>query len=793
MMEIYAGTFLISLATLAFEIILTRILSVISWYYLAFFAVSTAMLGMTAGAITVYLNPEHFEQPTVNDAMAKSAAAYALSVPAALAVLCFSPLLYIQVFSDVWRVLLSSFLCILPFYFSGIAVTAALTKQPLPPGKIYAANLAGAALGCVFVLWGADMLDAPDLMLLCAPLGALAACYYARKSGSQALKKNLLAVLVAVSALFLYNTFVNNWIKPGAIKIGRLGKSTYFVKWNSFSRVAVMDWGYGQPLYWAKSPAAPQYNIEQKYLMIDGLAGSPIIGFKSMKDIEYLKYDMVNLAYYLGRSGDACVIGAGGGRDVDSAILFGHKNVLALEVNPIIAGLQDDFLDFANLKNRAGVRFVTDDARSYLSGSTEKFSVIQMSLTDTWAATGAGAFSLSENGLYTIEAWKIFLDRLDSRGVFTVSRWFNPDNPGETARVVSLAAAALMKSGIRDPSGHIILACIKNISTLIISKDPFTAADTAAIKKTCERLKFGLLLAPGEKPANGLLGKIASSDSIGQLNKTIENEPLNYRPPTDDTPFFFNMLKLGSLGFAFKAESGMLKGNILANLTLLTLLCSLLFFSLLMIAGPLIAGALRKNVGSGLMPQAAAYFSLIGAGFMLVEIAMIQRLSLFLGRPVYALGILLFSLILSAGAGSFFSGRLPLTRKPWVYVYPAVIGSLLLALAFMMPVVMGGMAAASMGVKILVSIIIIMPAGLAMGVCFPAGMKIVENICREEAPFCCAYNGMFGVLCSAAAVCISIYSGISVNLYLAAICYFSLLLCLPGMLRSEHKLLNYKP
>ena len=411
-MEIYAGTFLISLATLAFEVVLTRLLSVISWYYLAFFAVSIAMLGLTAGAVTVYLKPKYFDPPAVNNTMAVSAAAFAVSVPAALIALCFSPLLYIQVFSDIWRVFLSSFLCVLPFYFSGITVTAALTKQNLPSGKIYAASMAGSALGCIFVLWGMNILDAPDLVLLIAPLGAAAAYYFARKNAPRALKRSITAVFLAVFALFFYNNFMSGWIKPHTIKVGRLGARGYYVKWNSFSRVAVVDLGTGQPFYWAKSPAAPPFKVEQRYLVIDGLAGSPITGFRDMKDIEYLKYDMVNLAYYFRPPWGCMRDRRRRGRDIDSAVLFGYKNILAIEVNPIISGLQDEFMDFANLKNRDGMVFVTDDARAYLSGVKEKFALIQMSLTDTWAATGAGAYSLSENGLYTVEAWKIFLSRL---------------------------------------------------------------------------------------------------------------------------------------------------------------------------------------------------------------------------------------------------------------------------------------------------------------------------------------------------------------------------------------------
>ena len=368
--------------------------------------------------------------------------------------------------------------------------------------------------------------------------------------------------------------------------------------------------------------------------------------------------------------------------------------------------------------------------------------------------------------------------------MLTVSRWYNPENPGETARMGCLAAAALISSGMNDPSQHIIIADTGKVATMLVCAAPFSRGDILSIKNTCARLKYDLMLAPGEPPSNALIGKIASSSTMEQLDKTVEDEPLNYRPPTDETPFFFNMLKLDRLGFALKHEAGVLRGNILANLTLLTLVGSIFFLTLLMAAAslmPRISG--KKNV-SGLLPQAAAYFSLIGAGFMLVEIAMIQKLSVFLGRPDYALGILLFSIILSAGLGSLLSERMPLDKEPWAYIYPAVISLLLLALIFITPAITGSMASSGIFTRIAASIIVVWPAGMAMGVCFPVGMRILKTADNAAIPCYIAFNGIFGVLFSAGAICISIYSGITTNLYMAVICYFLLLICLPGMLKA---------
>ena len=173
----------------------------------------------------------------------------------------------------------------------------------------------------------------------------------------------------------------------------------------------------------------------QYYMNIDGAAGTSLRRFNQREDIEHLFYDVTSIAYYLRPTGKACIIGVGGGRDIQCALLFGHDQVVGIELNPIFIDLlKTRFRDFAGI-NRPGVRLVVDEARSYLSRSTESFDLLQMSLTDTWAATGTGAYSLSENTVYTVEAWKVFLSRLSESGIFTVSRWHSEKELGETGRV----------------------------------------------------------------------------------------------------------------------------------------------------------------------------------------------------------------------------------------------------------------------------------------------------------------------------------------------------------------------
>jgi hypothetical protein len=183
--------------------------------------------------------------------------------------------------------------------------------------------------------------------------------------------------------------------------------------------------------------------------------------------------------------------------------------------------------------------------------------------------------------------------------------------------------------------------------------------------------------------------------------------------------------------------------------------------------------------------SAAIYFSLIGAGFMFVEMGLIQKLSVFLGHPVYGLGILLFTIIASAGIGSYFSDRLPLVRMPWVIIYPVLVAALVFAMRFIMPAVASGMASAPILYKILASIGLIAPLGLLMGVCFPTGMRLVRLTQSGDTPWYWTLNGMLSVLCSALTVFVSIYLGISTSLYIGAACYIALLLCIPALRRLQ--------
>ncbi|MFZ6027524.1 MAG: hypothetical protein ACOYYS_07385 [Chloroflexota bacterium] len=796
-MNVYLGLFFIALSAFSLEITLVRILSVTSWYYLAFFSISTAMLGMTAGATNVFLNPQKFDAENLAKSLWNLCIYFAISMSASLLVLCLIPLALRPNAMSLFAVLITTIACAVPFYFSGSIISAVMTKHDLPMGKLYASDLIGASVGCLSVLGGMELLDAPSLVLFYSGVGAVAAVCFGWKSLPARLRYSGSALVLFFFVASFANSLTPQGIRPLLIK-GRLEPANeYFLeRWNSFSRVVVYGERVGAPQYWGPSERAPWGPVRQYDMNIDGEAGSTLRRFNAMEDIEHLRYDVVNMAYYLNRGGKALVIGVGGGRDIQSAILFGHEQVVGVEINPILVDLlENDFAEFAGLSEHPGVTLVVAEARSYLLQNPEKYAVIQMSLVDTWAATGAGAFSLSENSLYTLEAWELFLQRLEENGVFTVSRWYSANQVDESGRTVSLAVAALLNQGVQDPSRHIAVITVGDdrettydLSTLLVSRRPFTQEDVAKLVAVSEELKFDVVLLPGHPSADPVLNKIVSAKTRADLSAAIENVALNYEPPTYESPYFFNMLRLDNLGIMAKSTNGVIRGNLIATLMLLGLVLNLALLSIYTVVRPL---AIRTSMGfKSTVPtrtlwSGALYFSLIGAGFMLAEIALIQKLTVLLSHPMYALGILLFTLIASAGVGSLLSDRLPLTRPPGAYVYPILTALSILALSFFLKALLPAMVAAPFLVKVLVSVAVTFPIGLMMGLFFPTGMRLTKSIAREETPWYWALNGIFGVFCSALAVLISIYAGISVNFYIAAACYAAVVVAQVGLQRAK--------
>jgi hypothetical protein len=789
-----AGVFLISFAMLIFQIVQTRILSVIAWYYLAFFAISVAMLGMTVGAVVVYLRGDRLQAGGLAPALSDHALAFAISMPASMLVQL--SLITTQAVSLVtlvaWSLLLTTMA--VPYVFAGVAVSLALTRSPFQISQVYGVDLLGAALGCVSVVLILNFLDAPSTIVLAGAIAGLSSFCFARAAGPAA-RERLRArsrylhptfVIAALLALTLVGTVSPVRIRPILVK-DNVDYGVFlggFERWNSYSRVlAGVPVSRSIPL-WGASPTLPtDLLIDQVPLNIDGGAGTHMFHYDgTLGSIEFLRYDLVNLAYNLPGIHKAAIIGVGGGRDLLAAHLFGVSEIVGVELNPIFVDLhtrEPVYKDFSNLTALPNVRLFVDDARSWFASTPQKFDLIQMSMIDTFAATGAGAFSLSENGLYTLQGWRAFIRTLNDGGILTVSRWYNPGDVNESGRIIALAIAALWDAGVSDVRPHLFVARAKNIATLVLSKSPLTASQVATLRGEVRRLGFDVLLAPDEPPQSELLAAMVASKNLAALNDTAGSQFLDLTVPTDDRPFFFNQLRFSKIpeaarvAISGRSGLGVVRGNLLASGALVLILFISIVAVICTILLPLRGVTRSRSVP--LIVAGSAYFSLIGVGFMLAEIGLLQYFSVYLGHPIYSLSVCLFSLILASGLGSLASERFTIASPRAMLIWGLLVGCYLFGLQAWLTSAFAATTARELSVRIAVSLGIVMPLGFLLGFAFPTGMKLVEAVDPQPTPWFWGINGATGVLASVLAVMLSMAFGIRVTLSVAAVCYLCLI------------------
>ena len=794
----YTGVFLVSFAALMLEILQTRILSVVVWYHLAFFVISLAMFGLTAGAVWVYLKGERFTGKTLSYDLGYFSGLFAFSTALCLSVQMTLAPVITRLVTTLW-IWTELALCLsIPFFFAGITISLALTRSSYPVAKVYGVDLVGAAGGAVGALVLLNLTDGPSAVLWIAVVAAASSIMFST-SAIGALpevkppfhawlwhRQWIFLLLVLAAAI---NPYLEQGLQPVVVKGKFEFPGTHALRqWNSFSRVDVSPTFRGPPIMWGPSPRMfdQRWVAEQVDLFIDGDAGTAAYRFNGNFDaVGFLKYDVTNLAYFLPGRERGVVVGVGGGRDVLSAALFGLKEIIAVELNPILVDLQKSdagLRPFTNLTTIPGVRLIADEGRSWLARSHDFFDVIQMSLVDTWAATGAGAFTLSENGLYTVDAWKIFLSRLTPRGVLTVSRWYEPAFPDEIGRLVSLGVATLMEMGVHEPRRHLFLAGQRQIATLVVSRSPLSPGDFEALEKAAATYEHEILITPDREPASSVLSRIVGAPNLSVLNDYTSSLPFDLTPPTDARPFFFNQLPLSrplqALSFARgvlgtnSEGGGVRRGNLVATVTLLILF----FIALLLVVAALLIplrSALRE-VGVRVATRGTLYFSLIGIGFMMIEIGLLQRMSIFLGHPVYSLSVLLSTLILSTGIGSFLSEKLPLQNVGRLAIWSAATGIYAAALPFVLGPLFAALNDAVLSSRIALCVALISPMGVLLGFGFPTGMRLIAAIDAKPTPWFWGINGAAGVLASITAVALSLALGINATLITGAVCYFLL-------------------
>jgi hypothetical protein len=684
-----------------------------------------------------------------------------------------------------------------PFVLSGVATCLVLTGFPRSVSRLYAADLGGAAIGCVMLIGVLAWSDGPTAVLWIAAFGGLGAIAFAIDSQSRALRRFAVLVFVAVGAAAVGHT-VLVWKGTPLLRVayskGVAEKPPIYETWNSYSRVRVTGDPDREspPQGWGLSPVVPSVRLRQLQVDIDSWAGTVMTSFDGdTRTVEHLKYDVTNIAYYLRSAPDVLVIGAGGGRDVLSALAFGARSVTAVEINRnIIRTVNGRFGDFTgHLDRQSRVCFVNEEARSFVARSADRYDTIQISLIDTWAATGAGAFVLGENSLYTVEAWTTFLRHLDDDGLLSVSRWYFRDRPAEMYRATTIAVEALRAVGVTNPLGHI--AIVRNmrpanvspetpdgVGTLIVSRRPFSESELETLEREAARLQFEIPFSP----------RAATDQTFARLTQPagfrefLDSYPVNIAAPTDDSPFFFNMLRLRDIGRPSLLDFGNLSHNMKAVATLGILFVTVSALTAVCLVLPL--WMTRDRVSLAGAGSLLTFFIAIGLAFMLIEASLMQRLIISLGHPTYGLSVVLFALLLSSGLGSSLTARVTGASVPVVGRRCLIAMVIVLAVfGVVTPAIARWSEPMTTLVRIVVAVSLLFPAGLLMGMAFPLGMKLASTRRRELTPWLWGLNGAASVLASVLSICIALTWSISAAFWTGWACY---LVAFVAFINADH-------
>ena len=781
---LYLGLGLTMLATLLVEIVDSRLLSVVTWYHLSFVAISVAMLGAAAGAVAVFVSPDRFPETDGPRQLAQWAGRFALAIPVSHLLSLAIPMPDGQHWTAMDLVVLTLSLAVVtaPFACGGVVTTLALTRTHAPVGRLYAADLFGAAVGCLVAV---ALLDATNLSAVAFAATAIAAAGAIAFRRAAGLRAGLLAPVTLALALavvagnartegirVLYPKNRAAWAQPVLDSL-----------WNSHAHILAFLPSVGPAFYWGGGEGTAAFQNEQSFVLVDGEAGTPMTAWDGdPASLAWVSYDVTALPYHLRKGGRTGIVGVGGGRDILSAIWSGSPAITAVEINDNVVSLLTTLhRRFTKIADHPGVTLVHDEGRAYLTRTTEHFDVLQMSLVDTWAATGAGAFTLSENGLYTREAWRIFLDRLTPTGVISVSRWFSPAQASETSRLIALAVSALVDRGVKQPQAHVALVARHNVATLLVSPSPLSQTDLDTIAAVSGERGFTVLASPHVPAADPRLRAILRSASDVELAAAATDPVFDYTPPTDARPFFFNMVKPSAwlTGIA-STDGGVIAGNLRATGTLVAILGVSVAFVIAAIVVPLLTRG-RPALPGASLASGLGYFSVIGTAFMCAQVAFLQRFSVLLGHPTYALVVVLFSMILFAGLGSFVSERALGARGQRFTAWTWLLALGLAATGLTIASVCATAVAWSLPARIATVLAVVAPLSLVMGFCFPHGARLVQARDESALAWMWGANGGAGVVASIAAVMVSMTLGIEANLWIAAVGYAVLPLVARGI------------
>ena len=792
-MLIFAAISVLSAAVIAYEILLMRLFSIIQWHHFAYMIISLALLGYGASGTFIAL-AQNWLLARFRAVFTTAAAMFGLTSAAAFAIAQRLPFNALELVWDprqtVYLLILYVLLAV-PFFCAATCVGLAFVQYKGRSAIVYLYDLLGAGLGAIGII---ALLFAVHPSTALQALGAFGFAAAALACLARPVRMVMAAVFLvaAVGATTLWHSdTLTPHLSPYKGLVQTLNVPDTRV-------VGVRSSPLGL-LTVVESPAVPFRHAPglslnataaippQLGVFVDGGSMTAITRFEGHPQaLAWLDQQSAALPYHLRPRRRVLVLGAGGGSDVLRAIHHRARTIDAVELDRhMVALVRRDHVAFAGrLYDRPEVRIHVADARGFATRRRDRYDLITLSLLDSFAASSAGLLSLGESTLYTVEALSTFLDRLAPGGVLALTRWLNLP-PRDGLKLFATAIAALEQNGVRDVAKRLLFIRSWNTTTLLVKNGVFSQKEIAAAKNFSKERSFDLVWFPGIRKdeanrvnlllrpwfyegAKALLGD--------ERDAFLDGYKFRLAPATDDRPYFFHFFKWRTLPELLAQHSaGGLQQVEWGYLILVAALIQAVLVSILLILLPLKVLRVRRvgSRGPG-FGRVAFYFFALGLAFLFVEIAFMQRFTLFLSHPLYATAVVLAAFLVFAGLGSGYSQRLVARPDGWLPpIARAVAGIVVVALLYLplLPLLFERLIAQPDAVRILVSVGLIAPLGFFMGMPFPMGLSVLGERAPALLPWAWGINGCASVISAVLATLLAVHLGFTIVMILALLLY----------------------
>ena len=776
--------FLLAMSVLMVEVTLTRVFSVMSWHHFAYLIIGLAFLGFGAAGSYLTVSNRFAGSGFDGQLLGKCALAYGISLVVGFAA-CTKVRFYAMDiyfhgdYSNAFSLLMLCVLVSVPFFFAGICIGYLISRAGDAINRLYFSDLLGAGTGTLLSIIGINFLGAEGTIYAAAAAAGLVALMFSMEGKQWSFRVGSLAVLcisVFMAVFATHHEIFPVYFPPQ--KIFRAAMAPHYYRWHVVSRIDIFP--PENKIFVGGGALSPRFDGKVTPVQLiyqDGHAPTGIVNVPGgdLSKVPILGYILQGAPYVIKPEAEqALVIGVGGGIDVLIALAYGTKHVTGVEVNPVtVDAIENKYSDFAGeIFGRPDVEIIAAEGRHYLTTTDEQFDVIQLSGVDTYSALSLGAYAMTENYLYSIEAMQGFWDRLKENGILSFSRFlFNP--PRESLRLVTIQMEALRRMGIDMPERHMMVLSgptpFAPWADVMLKKSPFTEEETATYRRWAKNLGFSILYDPYKKRENVFDMMIRATPS--ERETMIEQYPYDVSPIDDDNPFFFQYYRWRSLVRPMESKGGVPINQLpLGLLVMLISLFQILLLAAISIIVPLLphSGRLRQVKHKG---RLLVYFGALGLGFITVEITLLQKFAVFVGGPIYSMAVTLFAILVFSGLGSLAAKRFTRSiNRGLILIMIALIAAIAgetVFVNYLIPRLMF----LSHGMRCVVAVLALAPLALIMGMPFPTGMRLTQRIGDAVVPWAWGANAVASTLGSIICMLASMKLGFSITLISAAVVY----------------------